>query len=168
MKKLLVVLSVFALAVSPVFANCGNDNGNGNGCSGNQGPQGPAGPTGPQGPAGSDGANGTNGANGADGQNGKNGVDGKDGKAPAGLTDSKLLVDTAIRLYDGKRLQLQAFNAYALGRHHNQDLIGNGHNFIYGVRVVFKLGKSHEERILEQQQREIDALKKLLSQRVSR
>ena len=40
MRKLLLSLVVLT---GPAFANCGNDNGNGNGCSGNTGPQGPAG-----------------------------------------------------------------------------------------------------------------------------
>src|SRR6267154_3294514 len=137
------------------FANCGNDNGNGNGCSNNGavGPQGPAGANGSNGTNGTNGNNGINGANGASGTNGTNGTNGKD--ATTSFHGTSLVLDAAVRLYDGKRIQLQAFDTYVLGSHSGQDVIGDGMNTTVGMRVVFKLGSSYEER-------EIAKLKKLL------
>ena len=170
MKRLLVMVLLSSL-VSLSYANCGNDNGNGEGCEGNTivGSQGPTGPIGPQGPSGSNGSNGQNGSNGSNGQDGKNGNNGKDGKdgkngsAPDGLNDTRLVADTALRLYDGKRVQWQVFNIYAFGSRPGQDVFGNGKNQSYGVRVIFKLGSSYEERELESLKAQVKLLTSALS-----
>lgn len=165
MKRLTLLLVIASLA-SVASANCGNgnDNGNGNGCSGNTGPQGPAGPTGQNGSNGTNGlngangSNGTNGVNGANGTAGKDGANGKDAQVNRHFAESNLVLDTAVRLYDGKRIQLQAFNVYALGRHQGDDIFGDGHNMQYGMRVVVKLGKSYEERRIEELERKLGLL----------
>ncbi len=151
MKKLFVVLAVLGM-VSPAFANCGNDNGNGNGCS-NDGTPGPQGPTGPQGPVGSTGANGnnglsgSNGTNGVDGKDGKNGTNGKDGRDTSySFRGTDLTLDAAVRLLDTQYVQLQAYNVYVFGSHPGDDVFGNGHNSTIGARILIKLGSSYEER----------------------
>jgi hypothetical protein len=150
MKKLVTAVLLSALAM-PLYANCGNDNGNGNGCSGETGPQGPAGPTGPQGTPGTNGNNGTNGANGATGATGAQGP-----KGEAYSPRAAMLGGIAIRLFDTKRVSLFAFDDYQFDPLPGHDLIGSGaHNNSYGARLVFKLGSSYEER-------EIAKLKKLL------
>ncbi len=153
MKKVLLSMLLLGLTM-PLMANCGNDNGNGNGCSGNQGEPG------------LNGANGTNGIDGANGANGANGVNGKDGKngSDAQVDNSaKFVLDTALRLYDGKRVQIQAFNTYMLNRKEDKDIIGDGRNLTFGMRIVFKLGSSYEERLLEKQAGDIKALEAALS-----
>lgn len=137
----------------PVLANCGNGNGNGNGCNGSVGPQGP------KGDKGDTGASGLNGTNGVDGANGTNG---KDSQVDSHFSESNLAVDAAVRLYDSKRLQLQAFNIYGLGRHRGDDIFGNGHNLMYGMRLVLKLGKSYEEKRIEDLNKKISRLERLL------
>ncbi len=134
-KKLGFALLVLGMSVATpaVWGNCGNDNGNGNGCSGQEGPQGPAG---------HDGLNGTNGSNGQNGTNGKNGVNGSD----SANTGVLLVADTAVRLYDGKYTQVQIFNVYAFSRNQGDNVVGAGHNDMFGMRFVFKLGSSYEER----------------------
>lgn len=129
-----------------------------------EGPQGPQGPAGLDGADGADGLNGTDGLNGLDGINGadgKDGLDGRNGKDASLRVESKLLLDTAIRLYDGKYLQVQAFNAFSIGRHRGYDLLRDGKNMFYGARVVFKLGSSYEERELQKLRKEIEALRTL-------
>lgn len=160
----LIMLGCISL-VSLSYANCGNDNGNGNGCSGNTGNQGPTGPQGPQGPAGNNGTNGTNGVNGKDGTNGTNGVNGATGATGATGADNNgdisryrgtnLSLDVAVRLFDTKYVQGQVFDTYVVGSHPGDDVFAQGYNSQIGLRIVFKLGKSYEER-------EIEKLKKLL------
>lgn len=96
MKKLLVIV-VFGLCGNS-YANCGNGNNNGNGCSGGddpvvivgpQGPIGPQGPTGPVGPLGPKGDQGTQGVQGPEGQDGTNGVDGANGSNGINGSDGK-------------------------------------------------------------------------------
>ncbi len=144
MKRKYAIVLVAMLGLAGMsYANCGNDNGNGNGCSGNEGPAGPIGATGPQGTDGQAGANGKDGRNGTDAQ-----VD----------NHAKLVLDTAIRLYDGKRVQVQAFNVYQPSRVSGQDVLGDGKNFMFGARIVLKLGSSYEERLLQAQKAQIEAL----------
>ena len=145
-------LIIIPLLTGMGYANCGNDNGNGNGCSGDTGPQGPAGP---QGNSGVNGTNGTNGNNGTPGTAGTNGVNGKDG-----ATDhaALLVLDTAVRLYDGKYVQWQLFNVYSLNRHNAHDIgeeIQNSRNFMFGTRIVLKLGSSYEEREIAKLRKEL-------------
>lgn len=172
MKHVLTAVITMFLLTGPAFANCGNDNGNGNGCNGGQ--QGPQGPQGPKGDKGDQGNPGHDGSNGHDGTNGSSGNAGKDGNtgakgdkgdpgANAKVDDSaKLVLDTAVRLYDGKRFQLQLFNVYGLDRRQSHDVVGSGRNVMFGARIVLKLGTSYEERLLAKQQKEIDSLKRLL------
>lgn len=135
---------------------------------GTPGPQGPQGTQGPQGPQGPTGATGPQGSTGAQGQAGTNGKDGKDANSRVNYwRGTDLVGDFAIRLYDGKRVQLQAFTAYAFGSEPGQDVIGAGRNLQTGVRFVFKLGKSYEERMLEKQAADIRALTAAL-ERLSR
>ena len=127
------------------------------------GPQGNPGLNGSNGTNGTDGVNGTNGANGA---NGTNGTNGKDGVSPKVDNSAKLVVDAAVRLYDGKRVQLQLFDTYALDRQQGHDVLGDGRNMMFGTRIVFKLGSSYEERELAKQSAEISALRAQLSKLV--
>jgi len=151
MKKLMLAMLLTALS-TPLWANCGNDNGNGNGCSGNEGPAGPAGQPG---------SNGLNGQDGAAGLNGSNGKDGAVG--PRASEPAKLVIDAAIRLYDGKRVQWQLFDMYSLNRQHSHDVLGSAHNFVFGTRVVLKLGSSYEERLAAAQDARIKALEAQIS-----
>ncbi len=158
MKKLAIVTVLLSLA-SLAYANCGNDNGNGQGCSGNGDT---VGPQGPQGPAGNNGSNGTNGTNGTNGKDGKTGPQGPNHIDPR-MTEARLGIDTAIRLYDGKRVQLQAYNVWSPSLHDKEDALGDGRNLQFGIRFVFKLGKSYEEEVLEAQAKQIKALEAALS-----
>lgn len=69
--------------------------------------------------------------------------------------ETKYVLDGAVRLYDGKKIQVQAFDAYDV-RHKR--------NFQAGVRVVYKLGKSYEEKILEKQAFQIELLQAQINQ----
>lgn len=134
MKKLLLTLAVLSLS-GTAYANCGNGpNDVGNGCTGNVGPAG------------------NDGLNGSDGLNGKDGLNGRDGKD----ADTRVMpvLDVALRVYDGKYVQLQAFNVARLADHNHQAL-GGSTEFMAGARVIIKLGSSYEER-------EIAKLKALL------
>lgn len=154
MKKLILLMAVMSLT-GTAYANCGNGNGNGNGCSGEQGPQGPQGPAGQNG---TNGTNGTNGANGTDGVNGTNGKDGRNGTDAQVDRSAMLALDAAVRLYDGKYVQLQAFNIYQPSRKQSQDVLGDGRNFMFGARIVFKLGKSYEERRIDELEKKLKLL----------
>ncbi len=131
-------------------ANCGNDNGNGNGCSGNTGPQGLPG------------TNGTNGTNGVNGTNGLQGPQGPDHIDPR-MTETRFGIDTAVRLLDTKHFQLQAYNVFSPSMHDREDVIGDGRNLQYGVRFVFKLGRSYEEEMIDKQAKQLAALEALVS-----
>jgi len=144
--RLLLAVIIGSACAMYAQANCGNDKDVGNGCSGG---------TGPQGPQGNPGANGANGTNGSNGQNGK---DGKD--ASTQFLGANLVGDFAVRLYDGKRIQLQAFDTYIFGSTPGSDVFGNGQNMMIGGRVVLKLGSSYEEHELEKLRREIRALQR--------
>ncbi len=163
MKKLGIIFAMLSLSGRMTgfsYANCGNNNGNGNGCNGNDG--GSIGPTGPQGPVGN---NGTNGMDGKDGKNGAMGAVGTQGPnhIDPRMTEARLGLDTAIRLYDGKRFQWQVYNVYSPSLHTSEDVLGEGRNMQFGVRLVFKLGKSYEEAMLETQIKQIKALEAALS-----
>jgi hypothetical protein len=184
MKKL-VLASIAILGLSSLgYASCGNGDG-GEGCEGNQpvmgppGPQGPQGypgapgPMGPQGRPGFNGTNGlngpqgvagSNGKNGANGTNGTNGKDGKDGKdASTAFKGTDLALDVAVRLADFRYLQVQAFDQYVFGSTPGSDVFGQGRNSTIGARIVIKLGKSYEERLLEAQKRKLDALEAIVA-----
>lgn len=146
MKKLLLTLAI-SLVAGFASANCGNGpNDVGNGCSGN------VGPAGVDGINGTNGTDGINGSNGADGVNAKDGTDGKDASARV-----MPVLDLALRVYDGKYIQLQAFNVVHLKDRNHRAGAGST-EFMAGARIVIKLGSSYEER-------EIEKLKKLLAGR---
>ncbi len=157
MNKAIAMLLLLGLAM-PVLANCGNGGDNGNGCNGG----GDGGPVGPQGQPGSNGTNGTNGVNGVDGKAGATGAQGPSHIDPR-MTEARFGIDTAVRLYDGKRIQLQAYNIYSPSMHTNEDVLGDGRNLQFGVRFVFKLGASYEEELLAKQEAKITALEAMVS-----
>jgi hypothetical protein len=68
--------------------------------------------------------------------------------------ETKVLFEGAVRLYDSKRVQLQAFNSYDMQ---------HGHNFAAGVRLLFKAGPSYEEKLIEKQNRDLRALELYVS-----
>ncbi len=151
MKKLLMAAVLLGLSTT-LMANCGNNNGNGNGCSNN------GGSTGPQGPQGSEGPQGLQGVKGLQGIQGVQGPDHIDPR----MNEAKFGVDTAIRLYDSKRFQWQVYNIYSPSTHDKEDVFGDGRNLQFGARVVFKLGSSYEERRLDEQENKIKALEAAL------
>jgi len=72
---------------------------------------------------------------------------------------TKLGADFALRLIDTKYWSLQAYDIYQLDMDQGHDVVGDGHNFMFGTRVVFKLGKSYEEERLDAQKKDLDALR---------
>src|SRR4029077_15050760 len=159
-----LVLVALSLAVVSLHANATNE-GNGGGNGGPEDNGGVQGPAGPQGPQGLPGQPGTPGNNGINGQPGKDsivpGANGKDGSNADTRTNywrgTDLVGDFALRLYDGKRVQVQIFDVYAFGSEPSQDVVGAGRNLMVGGRIVFKLGKSYEESELEKLKKEIAA-----------
>ncbi len=150
MNKLLIAVTMLSLT-GIAYANCGNDNGNGNGCSGDQ-------ILSFSGISDALAVNGTNGTDGVNGKDGKDGVKGQDAD-----THATMVLDTAVRLYDGKRIQVQAFNVYRFSRTQGDNVIERGQNFSFGARVIFKLGSSYEERLLASQDEKIKRLEASLS-----
>ena len=86
-----------------------------------------------------------------------------DNKIDPRMNEAKFGIDTALRLYDGKRVQLQAYNVWSPSMHSSEDVIGDGRNLQYGIRFVFKIGSSYEERLLAKQESQIKALEAMLS-----
>lgn len=129
------------------------------GPAGPQGPIGPVGPTGPQGPAGVNGADGKDGQDGIDGEDGADGTDGADGAPGADGKDGRdgrdvtaktaVGVEGVVRLYDGKHVTVEAFDAY--------DIRGKRNHFA-GARVTLKVGRSYEERLIAKQQARLAAM----------
>jgi len=126
LKLVIICLLFFAVASQAVAFN---DNGNGNGhhhtivIPGEPGPQGEPGTQGNPGIAGPQGAAGNPGTNATD----------------ESLATSVAL-DGALRLFDSKYLEGQLFSTYD-ARH--------GRLSMAGARVVLKLGRSYEEKMLE-------------------
>lgn len=85
------------------------------------------------GPTGAPGRNGTNGVN---GQNGTNGRDGQDASSDTHYTGR-----ASVRVLDTKRWTFGIYDTYDFRDGHNQEL---------GVEAVLKIGKSYEERRIEQ------------------
>jgi hypothetical protein len=79
-------------------------------------------------------------------------VDNVEGRV-SNLERLKVMPEASVRFYDSKHLSLVAYDAYDAT---------NGRNFAIGVRVQLKLGKSYEERRIEEQEQQI----KLLQQAV--
>jgi len=163
-RTLTAIILLAGLAIM-ARANCGNDNGNGNGCSGDgtPGPQGPAGATGPQGPQGVQGSQGAQGLAGTDGKAGNDGKNGKDGINAQDTPKRALQGELDARLYDGKRTSVYLFDSYGFDDSPGHDFVLGGRNAGYGVKFVIKLGSSYEERMLDKQAKEIRALQYELS-----
>ncbi len=70
------------------------------------------------------------------------------------LEDSQFILGLNLRLTDTKRTTLEAFGDYSVTR---------GEVDSYGLRLTFKLGKSYEEKLIEDLQAEVEELKALLS-----
>jgi len=151
MRKLLVKLVLLTFVISApsiIYANCGNGNGNGNGCSGQTGPQGPIGPQGPAGIDGTDGVNGTDGQSGKDGQAGKDGLKGKDANV-----ETRMVSGVVVKVAQEKYFDIESFVDYDM----TYDRVG-----FFGMRIVIKPGKSYQDYQIEKQQKEIDALKRMI------
>jgi hypothetical protein len=69
------------------------------------------------------------------------------------MDQTKILLEGAVRVLDTKRFAVELFNDYDARR---------AQDFAFGAKVTLKLGKSYEERQLDKQQKEIDALRELL------
>jgi hypothetical protein len=65
------------------------------------------------------------------------------------MDQTKVLAEGAVRVLDTKRFAIELFNDYDARRMQN---------FAMGAKVTLKLGKSYEQRLIEKQQKEIDAL----------
>lgn len=76
------------------------------------------------------------------------------GDRVSNLERVKVMPEAAIRLYDAKYLSIEAFDDYDAT---------NGRNFAVGTKVTLKLGKSYEEKRIDAQDKEIRALKALLT-----
>lgn len=127
---------------------------------GDMGEQGETGQEGDTGPMGDKGDPGIDGVEGADGEKGKAGKDAdmmkvntnarlsasnanrvEDVEGRVGeLEEAKWLLDTEVRLADGKHVAVSLYNSYDW-RHRR--------NFAFGMKFLFKLGKSYEERRIE-------------------
>jgi hypothetical protein len=142
------IVGALILAASLIYglsgmahANCGNGNGQGNGCNGGQaGPQGPAGPQG------------------SPGSPGKDGVD-----ASSHYTGTDVVEGVVVRLFDTKRVQVQAFDDYVFDTVSNRDITTTGHNSTVGARLMFKLGSSWEEELIAKQAAQLAAMEAALS-----
>ena len=130
--SMLVILSLSGYS----FANCGNDNGNGQGCSGGNQP-GPQGPVGPQ---------------------GANGSDANTEQAMKG----GLAGEFDVRVWDTKRTQLLAYDNYRFADGPNRDVVMDGRNGLYGFKFVLKLGSSYEETLIQKQARQIEELREFV------
>jgi len=116
-KKVLFVAMLLSMT-GMAYANCGNDNGNGNGCSGNTGPQGPAGNNGLNGTNGTNGTDGINGTNGSNGTNGASGKDGANGRDSS--TKATFIAGVSLRLFDTRLVSMSLFDDYALNPQQNR------------------------------------------------
>jgi len=133
-----------------------------NGVDGKDGQKGDKGDTGSQGEVGATGQDGTKGDTGENGEEGKDGDVGKEGKKGTkgdkgkqgiqgeqgkGLEDRYELIGE-VRLFDTKRT---TWSVYA-GHDFNNDVN------IIGAKCVVKIGRSYEERRLDELEKKIDAL----------
>lgn len=71
------------------------------------------------------------------------------------LEQTKYVGGVAVRLYDTKRFEVQAFDDYNMRSKRND---------VVGMRMVFKLGKSYEEKLLAQQAAQLAEMSAMLHQ----
>lgn len=121
------------------YSNCGNSNGNGNGCSNGD----TIGPPGLDGKDGKDGLNGTNGTNGIDG---KDGLDGSNSTS----ANPSVSVGAEIVWFEKGRV--------SIGSGYDYDIRNKGHS-INAARVSIRVGKSSTDMELEELRRQIEMLK---------
>jgi hypothetical protein len=125
--------------------NAGIDGQNGN--NGEQGIQGEQGLQGIAGQAGEKGVDGLNGQNGDKGEQGKEGVKGDKGDTGKGLKDRVELIGE-VRVFDTRK-----WSGFVYG---GVDI--NNSNSIVGAKVQYKLGRSYEERRLDELEARINAI----------
>jgi hypothetical protein len=70
------------------------------------------------------------------------------------LEQVKAMVDMNVRILDAKKYTVGFFDTWD---------VSNGRNFAFGARLTYKLGSSYEERQLEKQQKQIEALQRVLT-----
>jgi Collagen triple helix repeat (20 copies) len=154
MNKLIAFVLLSTLVV-PVWADDGDDVGPA-GPQGIQGIQGVAGPIGPKGATGATGNNGTNGTTGAQGAAGSNGTNGATGaKGTTGNTGAtgatgpqgvgvnpatQFAFNVGVRILDEKYASVVMYDKYSLSDSHNAEV---------GTMIMFKIGKSYEQRRLD-------------------
>lgn len=66
----------------------------------------------------------------------------------------KVMPEAAVRIYDSKYLSMEAFDDYDAT---------NGRNFAVGMKATLKIGKSYEERRIDEQDKKIRELEILVS-----
>lgn len=70
------------------------------------------------------------------------------------LEQVKAMVDMNVRILDAKKYSVGFFDTWD---------VSNSRNFAFGARLTYKLGSSYEERQLEKQQKQIEALQRVLT-----
>jgi hypothetical protein len=132
------------------------------GIPGLQGPMGFIGPMGPQGRPGFNGANGVNGTQGVAGAMGATGAQGQTGKAgaagvqgPAGPAQDVPAIDprldVEVREYDAKHWAMSSYASFGMQ--------SGTSRYIVGQRLTLKLGRSSEQRELDQLRKEVEQLR---------
>lgn len=66
------------------------------------------------------------------------------------MEQTKIMPELDLRLYDAKRFSISAYDAYDAT---------NGHNFALGAKLQIKIGKSYEEKLLDKQNKQLEAQK---------
>ena len=70
------------------------------------------------------------------------------------LEQVKGMVDMNVRILDAKKYSVGFFDTWS---------VSDNRNFAFGARLTYKLGTSYEERLLEKQQKQIEALERVLT-----
>jgi hypothetical protein len=94
-----------------------------------------------------DGEDGEDGQDGVNGTNGLNGIDGRNGIDYNHRTG--VGVEGVVRLYDGKRTSLELFDTYDVRARYNH---------FFGARFTVKIGKSYQDRRIEELERQVRIL----------
>lgn len=111
--------------------------------------KGAKGDTGSQGNSGATGSKGDEGIAGKDGQDGKDADNARLDDVEHRMNRTKILAEGVVRVYDAKKFQVNLFANY--------DFIGRKSHEM-GARIEYKLGKSYEERRIDQLERIIHQL----------